>query len=109
MNHSRTPADGQATSERRLPAPGQDGAPAPGTAPAVSLVMPVRNEERHLDEAVRAVLSQDYPGELELVLAVGPSHDKTEEISERIAAADSRVTVVPNPSGRIPSRRLPGR
>ena len=103
MNHSRTPADGQATSERRLPAPGQDGAPAPGTAPAVSLVMPVRNEERHLDEAVRAVLSQDYPGELELVLAVGPSHDKTEEISERIAAADSRVTVVPNPSGRIPN------
>ena len=65
--------------------------------------MPVRNEERHLDEAVRAVLSQDYPGELELVLAVGPSQDKTEEISQRIAAADSRVTVVPNPSGRIPN------
>jgi succinoglycan biosynthesis protein ExoA len=103
MNHSRTPADGQAMSERRLPAPGQSPVPAPGTALAVSLVMPVRNEERHLDEAVRAVLSQDYPGELELVLAVGPSHDKTEEISQRIAAADSRVTVVPNPSGRIPN------
>ena len=99
MNPSRTSADGQDTSERRLPAPGV----APGPAPAVSLVMPVRNEERHLDEAVRAALSQDYPGELELVLAVGPSHDKTEEISQRIAAADSRVTVVPNPSGRIPN------
>jgi succinoglycan biosynthesis protein ExoA len=75
----------------------------PGSAPAVSLVMPVRNEELHLAEAVSAVLSQDYPGELELVLAVGPSHDKTEELSRRIAAADSRITVVPNPSGLIPS------
>jgi len=75
----------------------------PGAVPAVSLVMPVRNEERHLAEAVRAVLGQDYPGDLELVLAVGPSHDRTQEISKRIAAGDSRVTVVPNPSGRIPS------
>jgi succinoglycan biosynthesis protein ExoA len=65
--------------------------------------MPVRNEELHLAEAVSAVLSQDYPGDLELVLAVGPSHDKTEEISKRIASADSRITVVPNPSGHIPS------
>jgi succinoglycan biosynthesis protein ExoA len=65
--------------------------------------MPVRNEERHLAEAVGAVLSQDYPGEFELVLAVGPSKDKTQEMAESIAAADPRVTVVPNPSGHIPS------
>src|SRR5690348_17284068 len=39
--------------------------------PPVSVVMPVRNEERHLAEAVRHVLGQDYPGEFELVLAVG--------------------------------------
>lgn len=65
--------------------------------------MPVRNEERHLAEAVNAVLSQDYPGEFELVLAVGPSKDKSHEIAQNIAAADPRVTVVPNPSGNIPS------
>jgi GT2 family glycosyltransferase len=76
---------------------------SPGTSPAVSVVMPVRNEERHLADSVRQVLSQDYPGEVELLLAVGPSHDRTLQISERIAAADSRVTVVPNPSGQIPS------
>jgi cellulose synthase/poly-beta-1,6-N-acetylglucosamine synthase-like glycosyltransferase len=36
--------------------------------PPVSVVMPVRNEERHLAEAVRHVLGQDYPGEFELAV-----------------------------------------
>jgi succinoglycan biosynthesis protein ExoA len=65
--------------------------------------MPVRNEERHLAEAVNAVLGQDYQGPLELVLAVGPSKDKTERIAERLAAADPRIIVVPNPSGERPA------
>jgi hypothetical protein len=65
--------------------------------------MPVLNEERYLASSVEHILSQDYPGELQLVLALGPSRDRTTEIAERIAAADSRVTVVDNPTGRIPS------
>jgi len=64
--------------------------------------MPVRNGERLLSESVSHVLSQDYPGELELVLAVGPSKDKTDEIAKRLAAGDCRITVVQNPSGHIP-------
>jgi GT2 family glycosyltransferase len=65
--------------------------------------MPVRNEERHLAEAVRHVLGQDYPGEFELVLAVGPSADRTEQIARDLAAAQPRLTVVPNPTGTIPA------
>ena len=34
---------------------------APGL-PSVSVVMPILNEERHLEEAVEAVLGQDYAG-----------------------------------------------
>ena len=71
--------------------------------PPVSVVMPVRNEERHLAESVRHVLGQDYPGELELVLAVGPSADRTEELARELATAHPRVTVVANPSGKIPA------
>ncbi|MFY9927631.1 MAG: glycosyltransferase family 2 protein, partial [Streptosporangiaceae bacterium] len=71
--------------------------------PPVSVVMPVRNEERHLAESVRGMLGQDYPGELEVVLAVGPSADRTEQIARELAAADPRVTVVPNPAGKIPA------
>ena len=65
--------------------------------------MPVRNEERHLAESVRHVLGQQYPGELELVLAVGPSADRTEELARELAAAHPRVTVVANPTGKIPA------
>ena len=71
--------------------------------PPVSVVMPVRNEERHLAEAVRHVLGQDYPGEFELVLAVGPSADRTEQIARDLAAAQPRLTVVANPAGTIPA------
>jgi succinoglycan biosynthesis protein ExoA len=78
--------------------------PSPDTDwPAVSVVMPVRNEERHLAEAVRHILEQDYPGQLELVLAVGPSKDRTEAIAEQLAADNPPVTAVPNPTGKIPS------
>src|SRR5260370_6084931 len=69
----------------------------------VSVVMPVRNEERHLAESVRHVLSQDYPGEFELVLAVGPSADRTEQIARDLAAAEPRLAVVANPAGKIPA------
>ena len=71
--------------------------------PPVSVVMPVRNEERHLAESVRHVLGQDYPGEFEIVLAVGPSADRTEQIARDLAAAQPRLTAVANPAGQIPA------
>lgn len=64
--------------------------------------MPVLNEERHLATAVRRVLDQDYPGELEVVMAIGPSHDRTAAIAAELASADSRLRVVENPAGRTP-------
>jgi glycosyltransferase involved in cell wall biosynthesis len=65
--------------------------------------MPVLNEERHLASAVEHVLAQEYPGELEIVLGVGPSQDRTREVAEELAATDHRVKVVDNPTGRTPA------
>lgn len=70
---------------------------------SVSVVMPVRNEERHLRSAVQRVLDQGYPGELELIVAVGPSEDRTKAIAEELAAADPRVVVLDNPTGFTPA------
>jgi succinoglycan biosynthesis protein ExoA len=70
--------------------------------PGVSVVMTVLNEELHLREAVRAVLDQDYPGPLEMVIALGPSRDATDEIAAQLARADHRVRTVPNPAGATP-------
>ncbi|WP_245617232.1 glycosyltransferase family 2 protein [Knoellia subterranea] len=71
--------------------------------PAVSVVMPVLNEGPHLEAAVAQVLAQDYPGEFEVVLALGPSTDDTDAVAARLAARDDRVRTVANPSGRTPS------
>lgn len=62
--------------------------------------MPVLNEEAHLAEAVGAILASDYPGPLQVVLALGPSRDATDDIAARLAADDDRVRTVPNPTGR---------
>ncbi|HEY5820774.1 MAG TPA: glycosyltransferase family 2 protein [Propionibacteriaceae bacterium] len=70
--------------------------------PGVSVVMPVLNEERHLEAAVRRVLEQDYPGELEVIVAIGPCRDRTHEIAAELAAADPRVRVVDNPAAKTP-------
>lgn len=72
-------------------------------SPSISVIMPVLNEERHLADAVAHILGQDYPGELELVIALGPSKDRTDEIAAGLAAADPRVRTVPNPTGKTPA------
>ena len=70
--------------------------------PAVAVVMPVLNEENYLEAAVLAILSQDYEGSIQVVLALGPSTDRTDEVAARICAGDLRVSSVPNPTGRTP-------
>jgi succinoglycan biosynthesis protein ExoA len=68
----------------------------------VSYVMPVLNEAGYVESAIRSVLEQDYSGPVEVVLALGPSHDGTREIVERMAAADARIRLIENPGMDIP-------
>lgn len=80
--------------------------PSPGNAigdlPGVSIIMTVLNEQRHLRTAVRAVLEQDYQGPFELIVAYGPSEDRTDELLAELEATDSRVRSVANPAGDTP-------
>lgn len=68
--------------------------------PGVSVVLPILNEERDLAEAVTAILAQRYPGEFEVILAIGPSNDRTHEIAAQLASQDARILLVENPTGR---------
>jgi succinoglycan biosynthesis protein ExoA len=70
--------------------------------PGISAILTVLNEERHLRHAVASLLDQDYPGDIELVIALGPSRDATDAVAAEIAAAEPRVQCVKNPSGRTP-------
>ncbi|MEI6362273.1 MAG: glycosyltransferase family 2 protein [Actinomycetes bacterium] len=71
--------------------------------PRVNVVMTVINEERHLGHAIDRLLEQDYPGELDIVIAVGPSKDRTRAVADGLAQAHDHVHVVDNPSGRTPA------
>lgn len=65
-------------------------------------MMPVLNEAEYLRDAVLSILNQDYEGDKEMILALGPSIDKTDEVASALAMEDARVRLVQNPRGRTP-------
>ena len=66
----------------------------------ISVILPVLNEEKYLADSVNSILSQEFSGLIEVILAVGPSQDATLQIAQALQAKDSRVVVVENPTGR---------
>jgi glycosyltransferase involved in cell wall biosynthesis len=63
--------------------------------PLVSVIMPVYNAERYLDEAVASVLGQTY-GELELIMVDDASTDGSLAAARRWQERDPRVRVFAN-------------
>src|SRR3954451_9899572 len=64
--------------------------PIDGPLPRVSILIPARNEERNLEEALRSVLALDYDN-LEIDVVDDRSTDRTGEILDRMAAAAPRL------------------
>src|SRR5207302_99138 len=69
-----------------------------GSTPAVSVIIPARNEAAHIGRCVRSVLAQDVSGGLEVLVADGHSTDGTAQLA-RAAGAH----VVDNPGGITPA------
>ena len=71
-----------------------DAAPADGPEPLprLSVVVPARNEEATVEEAMRTLLAADYP-EVEVVAVDDRSTDATGAILDRLAAAHPRLRV----------------
>lgn len=61
--------------------------------PKVSIVIPARNEERNLKQALQSVLRLEYPG-LEIVVVNDRSTDETGAILEDMAKSDPRLTLL---------------
>lgn len=70
----------------------------------VSFVMPVLNEEAHLRTAVTSIFEQQGidQSQIEVILAIGPSTDRTKAIAEELKA-QYPVTIVANPTGKTPA------
>lgn len=70
--------------------------------PGVSYVMPVLNEVEHIEAAIDSLTAQDYTGPFEIVLALGPSVDGTNDVISAMAEADPRIRSIPNELGSTP-------
>jgi succinoglycan biosynthesis protein ExoA len=77
--------------------------PAP---PFVSVVIPVYNEEAHIERCLDSVFDQDYPADrYEVIVADGGSTDRTREVVERIAGHHPNLRLIDNP-GRLQAAGL---
>lgn len=73
------------------------------SAPRITIIVPCRNEVRHIEACLRSVLSfEEPPGGFEVVVADGMSDDGTREVLARLASADPRVRFVDNPARITP-------
>ena len=72
------------------------------TTPLVTVIVPCRNEARHLAACLDSILATAYPRDrLEVLIVDGASTDDTRAIAERYAS-DS-VRVLANPAGTAPA------
>jgi succinoglycan biosynthesis protein ExoA len=68
-----------------------------------TVLVPVLNEERHLEAMLATMRAQQFDGQLQFVLADGGSTDGTLEIMRRAAAEDRRIELHHNPMMHIAS------
>lgn len=74
--------------------------------PLVTVIMPIRNEERFISRSLGAVLRQDYPpGRMQVLVADGMSEDGTRAVVEELARthAQHAVRIVDNPGRIVPT------
>jgi hypothetical protein len=65
----------------------------------VSLIVPVRNEERYIEQFLAGLCAQDYPAErLEVILADGQSSDRTLALAAGFRHRLTQLRVVDNPA-----------
>ncbi len=66
-------------------------------SPKISVVIPIRNEERFIAQTLRFLQKQDYPREkLEIIVVDGDSDDRTVDVVREIAAEDDRIKLLGN-------------
>lgn len=77
--------------------------------PFITVVMPVRNEERFIAETLKQLLAQDYPADrYEIIVADGMSDDRTREIVTSLATYNPHIRLMDNPKRRSSAGRNVG-
>ncbi|MFH1125646.1 MAG: glycosyltransferase [Candidatus Altiarchaeota archaeon] len=66
----------------------------------ITILIPAHNEEKIIQKTIETVLSDDYPGKIEVMVLNDCSTDRTSDIVREIAKTDSRV-VLYNMDGHV--------
>jgi hopene-associated glycosyltransferase HpnB len=69
-------------------------APTPAFWPAVTAIVPARDEADVIGRAIASLVAQDYPGAFRIILVDDGSSDGTGAIARRAAGASDRLTVI---------------
>lgn len=70
----------------------------------VSVILPVRNEERFIERCLEAVVGQDHPAErLEIIVVDGRSTDATRKIVQRFQKVHPNIILLDNPEKVVPT------
>lgn len=74
------------------------------SSPFVSIIIPCRNEERHIGKCLDSIIEQDYPKEkIEIMVVDGMSNDKTREIIKEYSKQHQHVILLDNPKKIVPT------
>src|SRR5688500_6615477 len=75
--------------------------------PVVTMIVPMRNEERYIERCLRSIAQQDYPPDLlEVLVLDGESTDNSRAVvAELMQRVPFSLKLIENP-GRITSRGL---
>jgi hopene-associated glycosyltransferase HpnB len=72
-----------------------DGGPTPTAWPAVTAVVPARDEAESVGQTIASLLQQDYPGAFSVVLVDDQSSDDTADVARKAAIpAAGRLTAI---------------
>lgn len=71
----------------------------------VSLILPVCNESAYIEHGLLAILDQDYPGLMEIIIADGMSTDSTRQIIHEFSALHPqlKIQILDNPGKIVPT------
>lgn len=77
------------------------------TAPLISIIVPVYNVEKYVEECMRSILTQSYKN-WEMILINDGSTDKSLEICKKICKNEKRVIIISQTNKGLPAARNTG-
>ncbi|MGH9517610.1 MAG: glycosyltransferase, partial [Terriglobales bacterium] len=71
---------------------------------SVSVIVPIRNEERYVEDCLLSLLQQTYsPASYEIIVLDGRSSDKSKEIVDQLCREFQHLHCIDNPAGTAPA------